>query len=363
MKKILIWLIFALFLFSSAYAEEMVTITDMAGRQVKIPKKVEKIVALSASLRYIVYLQAFDKVVGIEDVEKRDVMRGKRATGKAYWLAIKDKVQSIPSIGEGGPGKLPDFEKLIAVNPQVVITFDIEHAELIQKKTGIPALVIKYAGTEGFEIDDIKNTFIFLGKILDREKRAAELNSYIDKIIEDLRRRSMDSKRPTIYVGAISARGPHGITSTEAFYPPLDWLNVKNVADEVGKKGHLFIDREKLIQWNPDYLFIDTGGFFLVNEDYLKNKNFYKTLKAVKEGRVYTLFPHNFYRTNIEILFANAYFVGKVIYPEKFKDVDPQRKAREIFKKFLGVDVFDELRKDYKGFGKVEFTDLGIIVN
>ncbi|MFN4196813.1 MAG: iron ABC transporter substrate-binding protein [Caldimicrobium sp.] len=363
MKKILIWLIFALFLISSAFAEEMVTITDMAGRQVKIPKKVERIVALSASLRYIVYLQAFDKVVGIEDRERMKVIKGMPTTGKVYGLAIKDKVPSIPSIGEGGPGKLPDFEKLIAVNPQVVITFEIENAELIQKKTGIPTLVIKYAGTQGFEIEDIKNTFTFLGKILDREKRAAELNSYIDKIIEDLRKRSKDSKRPTLYIGAISMRGPHTITSTEAFYPYLDWLNAKNVADEVGKKGHLFIDREKLIQWNPDYIFIDTGGFFLVNEDYLKNKDFYRALKAVKEGKVYTLFPHNFYRTNIEIFFANAYFVGKVIHPEKFKDVDPEKKAREIFKKFLGVDVFDELRKDFKGFGKVEFTDSGIIVD
>ncbi len=363
MKKALILCIFILLFIFPAYAEEMVTITDMAGRQVKIPKKIDRIVALSASLRYIVYLQAFDKVVGIEGIEKRGVMRGNPATGKAYWLAIKDRVQSIPSIGEGGPGKLPDFEKLISVKPDLVITFEVDNANLIQSKTAIPTVVIQYAGTEGFQIEDIKNTFLFLGKILERQKRAEELNKYIERCIEDLKRRTKDSKKPTVYIGAINARGSHGITSTEAHYPPLMWLNVKNVVDEISKKGHVFIDKEKLLQWNPDYLFLDTGGISLVQEDYLKNKEFYMKLNAVKTGKVYTVFPHNFYRTNFEILFANAYFMGKIIYPEKFKDIEPKKKAKEIFKKFLGVDIYDNLKEAYKGYGKVEFTDSGIKIH
>lgn len=134
------------------------------------------------------------------------------------------------------------------------------------------------------------------------------------------------------------------------------------MVDETGRKGHVFIDKEKLLVWNPDYLFIDTAGISLVNDDYLKNKEFYKKLKAVKEGKVYTVFPYNFYRTNLEILFANAYFMGKVIYPERFRDIEPQKKARDIFKKFLGVDVLDDLKKTYRGYGKVEFKESGITV-
>jgi iron complex transport system substrate-binding protein len=362
-KKALFMLLSFLIFASSVSAKEISTITDMAGRKVTIPKKVERIVALSASLRYIVYLQAFDKIVGIEGIEKQNVMKGNPATGKAYWLAIKDKVKNIPVIGEGGPGKLPDFEKLLTVKPDLIITFEIDNAELIQSKTGIPVVVIQYAGTEGFKIEDIMHTFTFLGKILNREKRAAELNKYIQQCIADLNKRTANSHKPTVYIGAISARGAHGITSSEADYPPLKWLNVKNVVDETKMKGHVFIDREKLLVWNPQYLFIDTGGISLVNDDYLKNKEFYKRLKAVKEGKVYTVFPYNFYRTNLEILFANAYFIGKVIYPDKFKDIVPQKKAEEIFRKFLGINVYNDLKKVYKGYGKVEFKDSGIEVH
>ncbi|MCC6048275.1 MAG: hypothetical protein LM579_01940 [Thermodesulfobacterium sp.] len=46
----------------------------------------------------------------------------------------------------------------------------------------------------------------------------------------------------TVYVGAVSMRGHHGFTSTQANYPPLLWLNLKNVVDELGAKGHVFVD-------------------------------------------------------------------------------------------------------------------------
>ncbi len=361
-KDLILSMFLVIFFSLSVYAKEVITITDLEGRRVTIPKRVERVVALSGTLRYIVYLKAFDKVVGIEEVEKRDYMKGNLASGKTYWLAIRDKVMGLPSVGEGGPGKFPDFEKLLMVKPDVVILFDADLAELIQRKTGIPTIVTKPTTTENFNLKEIQNNLFFLGKILNREKEARELNDYLSKLIKDLINRKDSSRSPTLYIGAISLRGAHGITSTVAHYPPLEFLSVRNVADEAGKRGHIFIDKERLLHWNPEYIFIDTGGIFLVKEDYLKNKDFYRRLKAVREGRVYTLFPINFYRTNLENLFANLYFIGKVTHPERFKDIDPERKTREIFRKFLGVDVYDEISKAYRGHRRVDFKDSGLFI-
>lgn len=332
-----------------------IDIIDMAGRKVYLPENIKRIVPISASLRYIVYLKSMDLVIGIEGLEKRDMMKENPATGKTYWLAIKDRIKNIPSIGEGGPGKLPDLEKLVMLNPDLIITYEKDNAELIQNRTNIPVVVINYVGTKGFKLKDITDTLDFLGKILKREQRARELNQYILTCIHDLSKRTKDVTPISIYIGGISARGIHGITSSEAKYPPLRWINVKNVVDETKLSGHIFIDREKLLYWNPEYLFIDAAGLPLVKDEYLKYRPFFKKLKAITKDKVYTLFPYNFYRANFENLLINAYFIGKTVYPEKFTDIDPEQKAREICKNFLGIDVYDQLKKNYPGFKHVKF--------
>lgn len=356
-------LFFALFIFVGvAFGKELVPVTDMAGRKVYVPRKVERIVALHGSLRYVVYLQAFEKVVGVEEVEKRGTMRGGPSVGKAYWNVIKERVKGLPSIGEGGPGKLPDFERLLEVRPELVLTFEKELADLIQEKTGIPVFVLDYAGPGRIDLDKVRELIALLGKVLGKEKRASELNAYLKELIKELEQRTQGiGSGPKVYVGGVSMRGHQNFFSTEADFPPFKWLKAKNVVDEAGKKGHLFIDRESLLKWDPDFIFIDVNGLPLIKEDYLKNPSFYQHLKAVRNGRVYTIFPVNFYRTNLEILFANAFFMGKVLYPERFKELSPEKKAREIFVKFLGKDIFDDLKGVYPGYEKLEFRGSEII--
>jgi iron complex transport system substrate-binding protein len=342
---------------------ETIKITDQAGREVVLPKKIERIVALHGTLRYIVYLKAFDKVVGIEGFEKQRSIQGNPAVGRAYWNAIADRIDKLPVIGEGGPGKLPDFEKLITVKPDVIFTHEPDLADIIQKRTGIPVVVLASIGTQGFKIEDVYELLRFLGILLNKEKRAEELIHYLRACIEDLKKRSeRNGRMATVYVGAVSMRGHHGFTSTQANYPPLLWLNLKNVVDELGAKRHVFVDREKLLLWNPDYIFIDANGFSLVADDYRKNKTFYQRLKAVKNEKVYTLLPFNFYRANIELMLINSYFIGKTVHEKGFVDLNFERKAREILKTFLGVDPYDNLVSTYPAFKKVKFTEREILL-
>lgn len=85
-------------------AQDRVVITDLAGRQVNVPKKIGRIVPLGGALRYVVYLRGFDKVAGIEAMEQKPV-----SAGRVYSLAIENRTAGIPPIGEGGPGRLPDY--------------------------------------------------------------------------------------------------------------------------------------------------------------------------------------------------------------------------------------------------------------
>jgi len=51
-------------------------------------------------------------------------------------------------------------------------------------------------------------------------------------------------------------------------------------------------------------------------------------------------FPYNSYNTNYETVLADAYFIGKTLYPDRFADVDPVEKADEIYTFFVGKPVF-----------------------
>ncbi|MGB4050927.1 MAG: iron ABC transporter substrate-binding protein, partial [Methanoculleus sp.] len=64
---------------------------------------------------------------------------------------------------------------------------------------------------------------------------------------------------------------------------------------------------------------------------------------------------YNFYSANYETILANAYFVGKTLYPDRFADVDPVEKADEIYTFFVGKPVFADLNGQYDslGFAKI----------
>ena len=64
-----------------AWAGDRLEIVDTAGRKVTVPADPDRIVCLGPGcLRLIVYLQALDKVVGVEKMERR-------MGGRPYYLA------------------------------------------------------------------------------------------------------------------------------------------------------------------------------------------------------------------------------------------------------------------------------------
>ena len=104
--------------------------------------------------------------------------------------------------------------------------------------------------------------------------------------------------------------------------------------------------------WNPDVIFIDEGGLYLVNED-LKDEVI-ASIDAVKNGELYGVLSYNWYGINFATVLANAYYIGKVLYPENFTDIDPEQKADDIYQDFLGKGVYQYMKDTYGGFKKLE---------
>jgi iron complex transport system substrate-binding protein len=48
----------------------------------------------------------------------------------------------------------------------------------------------------------------------------------------------------------------------------------------------------------------------------------------------------------------DAYAVGKILYPKVFADIDPKKKADEVFRFFVGRAVNDHMEKDFGVLGR-----------
>ncbi|QRN84114.1 iron ABC transporter substrate-binding protein [Chloroflexota bacterium] len=336
-----------------------ITVTDLIGREVEVPAEVDSVVAIGpGALRLVIYAGGAPSVVGVEQFELNSVV------GRPYWLANPD-LANLPAIGQGGSNNAPDPEKLLSVNPDVIFSTyatDAASADELQEKTGIPVVVVSY-GSIGFGItaifgEPIQNSLALIGQTLGTEDKAQETIDFILGAKADLEKRTAsipDEGKLSIYVGALGSKGTHGIESTQGQYALLDVISAVNVVDVTGEAGSIMVDKEALLDWDPDVIVIDEGGMASVLEDVEKNPIFYETLSALQNGQVYGQLPYNYYSTNLDTAIADAYYLGTILYPEAFADIDPMAKADEIYMAMVGIAVYDQMAADFGGYGPVTF--------
>jgi iron complex transport system substrate-binding protein len=330
------------------------------GRKVSVPADVSRVIAIGpGALRLYVYAGNLDYVVGVEQIEASS------PTGRPYLLA-NPELAELPIIGQGGPNNAPDPEKILMVAPDVILSTyatDAAAADELQAKTGLPVVVINYGsigfGTTSIFGEAVQDSLRLIGDIAGQTEKAQAAIDFLQRIQQDLDSRTKDipdADKPAVYVGGLGARGAHGIESTQGKYALLDAIHAKNVVDETGESGSIMIDKEKLLAWDPDYIFIDQGGFAAVLEDYQKNPTFYKSLSAVQNGQVYAQLPYNYYSTNIDTAIADAYYLGKIICPTAFADIDPAQKADEIYRSLLGQPAYAQMVESFGGFKQLNLS-------
>ena len=332
-------------------SEGMITVTDAFGREVSIPENPEKIAVVgSGSMRYFVYLG-----IDLDDVcavDYQDSKLNKQTFNLRPYSLANPEILEIPEVGAAKG--VVDNEKLLMSGADILFmggasSSNAEDANEIQEKTGIP-VVMFYTGNYVTDAEKIQDTLLMLGEILGKEQRAKDLIAYFDAVEADLKKRVAGlSVGESVYIGGVAYNGYHGLDGTDPTYYPFAVLNIKNAAGEVSsvsQTGYAQISKEKLLEWDPDFIIVDLStiqaaeGGALVE---LKNDPSYRELTAVKNSMVYTVNPHTSMNVNHETTLANAYFIGKLLYPEQFEDIDPVKKADEIYTFVVGEPVFDIL--------------------
>lgn len=337
---------------TGALSAQFRTVTDSAQREVTIPRTVDRIICSGAGcLRLVTYLGAQNLVLAVDDIEKRK----RRFDARPYALA-NPRFKKLPVFGEFRGHDDP--EKILGLDPLPQVIFKTYPSmgydpQELQEKTGIPVITLNY-GNLGKHRKALYRSLTIMGTILGKEKRSKEVIRFFEdeiQTLDGLCKASASLNQRRCYVGGIAFKGPHGFSSTEPSYPPFVFVHAQNLAAAGGFAGrnmmHSQVSKEKILEWDPEILFLDlstlqmgdhAGGLYELRTDPV-----YQSLSALKREQVFGVLPYNWYSQNFGSILANAWFIAKVIYPDRFSDIDPAAKADDIYEFLVGKPVFGQM--------------------
>jgi len=351
MRKTACFLCTALLCVFAALPAQARTLTDVFDRRVEVPDTVRRLVALGSSMAYVTYLGAQDLAVGVEDIEKT-------FSTKPYIIVNKDRIKDVPVIGKAGAVRIPNYEEIIRLKPDVIFIVSTDRGEpdLIQRKTNIPVVSVGYGSTR-FVPETFLRSIELVGEALQRTDKARRLTDYVRSLAGQLDRGPSGDARATAYVGGLSYKGNQGIISTSADFYPMQLAGIRNVAGKTGSSSHLFVNKEFLLSANPPLLYLDGNGMPLIMDGIRSDGRYYGRFKALRQGNAYALVPNTSYFMNPQMLYVNAFFMAKTAYPEAYPDLDPVAKADEIFTAFNGEPLYAFYREHGYGFARLVLKD------
>ncbi len=346
-----ILLIWAMLIILFAVPAMSRTITDLTGRTVTIPDSVDKIIALRGALSIVCYLNLSDKVVGVEHHETSST-RWIGSKGRSYRMA-NPQLGNLPIIGSRNK---PKPEKIIELHPDIIFIGSgaTQMAKQLQRQTEIPVVVLDL-GDLGTGRKQFFKSLRLVGELCGKKKRAESVIEKINECLVDFEQRTGDiatAKRKKVYLGGIQFKVAHGILGTSRNYPPFQLIHANNLIDALPVtqkliQGRFSIKRETLLNLAPEVLFVSESGIDLVSQE-LKWP-LYRELPAVKTGKVYCLIPH-YYATAPATVLAETYYIGKTLYPDRFKDIKIPVLADTLYTFFVGCPLYEEMAGIFGGF-------------
>ncbi len=341
MKKIILIavalaLVVSLFAASCVQKEEealpkSITIVDSAGRTVEVPQPLERIAVWNGAVAEVIRaLGAADKIIAINKYMPKD---------DYYWPGLKDKPQI------GSPWSI-DYEKIVELSPQVLITYSKypSGTELEEKlePAGIKVVRLDCYGLED-EIRDIK----ILGVLLDREKEAEEFASFLQSKIDlvDERINEIEPEERERVYWEMGHKDYYTVAEGSAAHKRLCRAGGINVFAGMGV-SYSEIDPEEILMKEPDVVIKDphgtkVGGYTATEtsdmeakRDEMMNRAAWSELKAVKNGELYIMGDDLMGATDP----IRLCYYAKLLYPDRFEDLDVEAFHREYMEKYQGLE-------------------------
>jgi len=312
------------------------TITDMAGRSVIVPYHIGKVLGTAPPITMTTYMLAPDRLQGWNS----------NVTSPNY---VPAQYLTLPNVGGQQMGQMLNYETFLAMNPDLVLYgFNIGAANV---NTSIDDMQTKLNPLPVVAVLDTTNVsnyapeIRFIGDLLGEPEKAEKLVAFNNKVYTKVNGTVASipvSERKKVYY----AEGAQGLQTESPVSQHAQIIAISggiNVADikDTGSGGMTPVSIEQVVAWNPDVIVAGDAGFY---KKVYSDPN-WQNIKAVKEKQVY-LIPNKPYGWIDRPPGVNSIigipWMAKVLYPEKFKDVDMKSLTKEFYSDFYHYDLTDE---------------------
>ncbi|WP_144160368.1 ABC transporter substrate-binding protein [Paraburkholderia sp. BCC1885] len=343
----------------AASAAPVQTVTDLAGRTVRIPADPQRILLGESRLLMAVALlegkQPLARIVGWQgDLPTMDPQ-----TFNAY----ADKfpgIKQVPLIGKATEDSISD-EKALSVKPDLAIFSLAGHGpsryNALVKQLEATGTTVVFVDFREHPMQNTLPSIELLGRVMHREQQA---NAYVQFYRQHLARVQAvvnlipPQQRPKVFIDLLAGVWDAGCCHTAGNGNFGEFIQVaggRNIAAGLmpGVLGD--ISMEQIIAAQPD-VYIATGsrskaglaslrvGALTSQRDAqaslaaLVSRPGFDTIKAIHDGRVHGI-SHNYYDSPYNIVAIEAF--AKWFYPQQFKDLDVNQTQSELYRRFLAV--------------------------
>jgi iron complex transport system substrate-binding protein len=270
----------------------MALFTDGIGRKVALPKHPMRIISLAPDVTETLYL------LGAQD----------RLIGNTTWCNWPEAAKLKPKIGDL---LTPNYEMILAARPDLVIASTAGNEEgAVRKLTGMGIPIYVSAPRS---VERIFQSVEELGRITDCEAQGRQLVAETKERLNKVRLRI--AGLPPVRAFFITWFDPLLAPGKDTFEnEAIRWAGVISITSEI----HQFYPRyslEQVLLQDPDaILTVEHKGDPIPN---LKKIAGWKSLRAVKEGRVY--FLGEFLQHPSPLFVDGVEELAKKLYPERFQ--------------------------------------------
>ncbi|MGD6933865.1 MAG: ABC transporter substrate-binding protein [Candidatus Bathyarchaeia archaeon] len=335
-----------------------IVLLDGLGRVLTVHLPVNRIVVeyiQQAELARILKLE--DKVVGVD-----------YCVDKLKSIYFPENAANIVSVGQM---YTPDYEKVLALDPDVLLTFSNTAAANDEKASKLPGVDVVFLGLYYPNVTNPEDSkflqgILKAGYIFDRVTEATDYANWLLNLTNTIRTTANaipESQKQTVMLYTY----PYSPSTTIKAYATIDTLgqvcilsggqNIVSNMTTYFNSSSVSVDAEWVIANDPDYIFLHTVAYTFSGLDYADpaqglnvnsitsikqslqtylSQPMFANLTAVKNNHVYIIAGD--FRNNAMGGVLGAVYLAKTLYPTQFSDLNPETIHQEYITKYLRLN-------------------------